>query len=89
MNRPETDALAARDLLERKLAAKISAAQAGILLPPEETDRASLARKARIPPKEPRKQFGRSHSNWIGNQFACIQKKARQLGLEISLSPAA
>lgn len=40
-------AQAARDLLERKLEAKISAAAAGILLPAEETDRATLARKAR------------------------------------------
>jgi integrase len=42
-----TEAQAARDILERKLEAKISAAKAGILLPAEETDRASLARKAR------------------------------------------
>ena len=41
------EAQAARDILERKLEAKISAAKAGILLPAEETDRASLARKAR------------------------------------------
>jgi integrase len=39
-------ALAARELLERKLAAKISAAEAGILLPEEEAGRVSLARKA-------------------------------------------
>ena len=42
-----TEAQAARDILERKLEAKISAAKAGILLPAEETDRATLARKAR------------------------------------------
>lgn len=42
-----TEAQAAREILERKLEAKISAAKAGILLPAEETDRASLARKAR------------------------------------------
>ena len=41
------EAQAARDILERKLEAKISAAKAGILLPAEETDRATLARKAR------------------------------------------
>jgi integrase len=38
---------AARELLERKLAAKISASEAGILIAAEETDRVSLARKAR------------------------------------------
>lgn len=37
---------AARDQLERKLIARISAAEAGILLPEEEADRASLRRKA-------------------------------------------
>ena len=42
-----SEALAARELLERKLAAKISAAKAGILLPEEETGRVNLARKAR------------------------------------------
>lgn len=40
------EALAARDRQERKLAARISAAEAGILLPEEETDRISLVRKA-------------------------------------------
>jgi integrase len=39
-------AMAARDLQERKLAAKISAAQACILLPKEDIGRVSLARKA-------------------------------------------
>jgi hypothetical protein len=40
-------AQAARELLERKLAAKISASEAGILIAAEETDRVTLARKAR------------------------------------------
>lgn len=40
------EALAARDRQERKLAARISAAEAGILLPEDEIDRTSLVRKA-------------------------------------------
>jgi hypothetical protein len=41
------EALAARDSLERKLSARISAAMAGILLPEEEPGRISLVVKAR------------------------------------------
>lgn len=41
------EALAARDRTEHKLAAKASAKAAGILLPPEESGRVSLAMKAR------------------------------------------